>query len=137
MKSKELMNETDTISGSFTKFEDKNALKSECNVREKEEKKRGSISQGRGEETCLQIGNGGRGGYMLAEKMRELEMMDMNDMYHVLDIEKVLHNYSRLTCQIYLEIVDNFFVDIYSEFPIPKPFVTITNSSQRLSPLKF
>lgn len=136
MKSKELMNQADTTSGSFTKFEDRNALKSECKVREKEEKKRGSISQGRGGEACLQIGNGGGGGYMLAEKMRELEMMDMNDVDHVLDIEEVLHNYSRLTCPVYLDIVDNFFMDMYSEFLIPKPSVTSTNSSRRLGPLK-
>ncbi|KAI8026037.1 hypothetical protein LOK49_LG02G00967 [Camellia lanceoleosa] len=137
MKNKELMNEADTTSGSFTKFEDKNALKNECKVREKEEKKIGNISQGKGGKACSQIGNGGRGGSMLAEKMRELEMMDMNDVDHVLDMEEVLHNYSRLTCPVYLDIVDNFFVDMYSEFLIPKPSVTITNSSWRLGPLKF
>ncbi|KAL7252715.1 hypothetical protein ACSBR1_007307 [Camellia fascicularis] len=41
MKSKELMNEANTTSGSFTKFDkDRNALKSECKVREKEEEDR-------------------------------------------------------------------------------------------------
>ncbi|KAI8028614.1 hypothetical protein LOK49_LG02G01087 [Camellia lanceoleosa] len=126
IKSKELMNEADT-----------NALKNECKVREKEEKKIGNISQGRGGKTCSQIGNEGRGGSMLAEKMRELEMIDMNNLDHVLDMKEVLHNYSRLTCPVYLDIVDNFFVDMYSEFLIPKPSVTITNSSRRLDPLKF
>ncbi|CAL5331080.1 unnamed protein product [Camellia sinensis] len=111
-----------------------NALKSECKVREKEEKKIGSISQGREGEACSQIGNGGGGGYMLSENMRE---MDMNDADHVLDIEEVLHNYLCLTCLVYLDIVDNFFVDMYSEFLIPKPSITITNSSRRLDPLKF
>ncbi|GMP42251.1 hypothetical protein CsSME_00012122 [Camellia sinensis var. sinensis] len=111
-----------------------NALKRKCKVRENEEKKIGSISQGRGGEACLQIGNGGEGGYILAEKMRE---MDMNDVDHVLDIEVVLHNYLHLTCPVYLDIVDNFFVDMYSEFLIPKPSVTITNSSRKLGPLKF
>ncbi|GMP42298.1 hypothetical protein CsSME_00012090 [Camellia sinensis var. sinensis] len=111
-----------------------NALKRKCKVRENEEKKIGSISQGRGGEACLQIGNGGEGGYILAEKMRE---MDMNDVDHVLDIKEVLHNYLHLTCPVYLDIVDNFFVDMYSEFLIPKPSVTITNSSRKLGPLKF
>ncbi|GMP22298.1 hypothetical protein CsSME_00000380 [Camellia sinensis var. sinensis] len=137
IKSKELMNEVDTTNGSFTKFEDRNALKSECKVREKEEKKIGSISQGRGGEACSQTGNGGEESYMLAEKMRELEMMAMNDVDHVLDIEEVLHNYLRLMCPVYLAIVDNFFVDMYSEFLILKPSMTITNSLQRLGPLKF
>ncbi|THF98979.1 hypothetical protein TEA_022301 [Camellia sinensis var. sinensis] len=113
MKSKELMNKANTTSGSFTKFEDGNALKRECKVKENEEKKIGSIGQSRRQEACSQIGNGGGGGYMLAEKIRELEMMDMNDVDHVLDIEEVLHNYSRLTCPVYLDIVDNFFVDMY------------------------
>ncbi|KAF5949529.1 hypothetical protein HYC85_011522 [Camellia sinensis] len=63
--------------------------------------------------------------------------MDMNDVDHVLDIEEVFQTYSRLTCLVYLDIVDNFFVDMYSEFLIPKPSVTITNSSRRLGPLKF
>ncbi|GMP42777.1 hypothetical protein CsSME_00012399 [Camellia sinensis var. sinensis] len=95
------------------------------------------ISQGRRGETWSQIGNGGGGGYILAEKMRELEMMDMNDVDHVLDIEEVLHNYACLTYPVYLDIVDNFFMDMYSKFLIPNSSITITNSSRRLDPLKF
>ncbi|KAI8020062.1 hypothetical protein LOK49_LG04G02665 [Camellia lanceoleosa] len=58
-------------------------------------------------------------GYMLAQRMlmNELEMMDMNDdVDYVLDIEEVLHYYSRLTCPVYLDIVDKFFIDMSSEF---------------------
>ena len=46
---------------------------------------------------------------MVEQKLRELEMLDMNNVEYVLDIEEVLHYYSRLTCPAYLEIVDKFF----------------------------
>lgn len=54
--------------------------------------------------------------WLVAEKLRELEMLDVSNVDHNLDIEEVLHYYSRLTCPAYLEIVDNFFWQIYSEF---------------------
>ncbi|KAK6124986.1 hypothetical protein DH2020_041260 [Rehmannia glutinosa] len=57
----------------------------------------------------------------LAQKMKDLEMMDVNDMDHVLDIEEVLHYYSRLNCPAYVEIVDKFFMDMYSEYHVPQP----------------
>ncbi|XP_028774040.1 uncharacterized protein LOC114731088 [Neltuma alba] len=53
---------------------------------------------------------------MVERRLRELEMLDMGNVEYVLDIEEVLHYYSRLTCPAYLEIVDNFFMQIYSEF---------------------
>lgn len=52
---------------------------------------------------------------MVEQKLRELEMLDMSNVDHVLDIEEVLHYYSRLTCPAYLEIVDKFFMEMYSE----------------------
>ncbi|XP_027359355.1 uncharacterized protein LOC113868005 [Abrus precatorius] len=52
---------------------------------------------------------------MVEQKLRELEMLDMNNMEYVLDIEEVLHYYSQLTCPAYLEIVDKFFTEMYSE----------------------
>nr|KYP34032.1 hypothetical protein KK1_045053 [Cajanus cajan] len=52
---------------------------------------------------------------MVEQKLRELEMLDMNNVEYVLDIEEVLHYYSRLTCPAYLEIVDKFFLEMYSE----------------------
>ncbi|XP_022749817.1 uncharacterized protein LOC111299104 [Durio zibethinus] len=52
----------------------------------------------------------------VAQKLKELEMMDMSNVDHVLDIEEVLHYYSRLTCPAYLDIVDKFFMDVYTEF---------------------
>ncbi|KZV16080.1 hypothetical protein F511_25912 [Dorcoceras hygrometricum] len=44
--------------------------------------------------------------------MKELEMVDVNDEDHMLDIEEVFHYYSQLSCPVYLEIVDKFFMDI-------------------------
>lgn len=50
------------------------------------------------------------------EKLKELEKMDMMNVDHLLDIEEVLHYYSRLTSPAYLDIVDKFFMDMYAEF---------------------
>ncbi|KAL4317002.1 uncharacterized protein LOC107642126 [Arachis ipaensis] len=57
--------------------------------------------------------------FIVEEKLRELEMLDISNVEYVLDIEEVLHYYSRLTCPAYLQIVDNFFMQIYSEFFAP------------------
>ncbi|GFP99922.1 hypothetical protein PHJA_002136300 [Phtheirospermum japonicum] len=62
-----------------------------------------------------------RGADALARKMKDLEMMDANDMDHVLDVEEVLHYYSRLNCPSYVEIVDKFFTDMHSDFNVPQP----------------
>lgn len=53
---------------------------------------------------------------LIAQKLKELEKMDMSNIDHVLDIEEVLHYYSLLTCPAYVEIVDKFFTEMYSEF---------------------
>ncbi|XP_051136039.1 uncharacterized protein LOC127254802 [Andrographis paniculata] len=58
--------------------------------------------------------------HALSQKMKELEMMDVKDMDQVLDVEEVLHYYSRLTCPAYVEIVDKFFMDIYAELNVPE-----------------
>ncbi|CAJ1951785.1 unnamed protein product [Sphenostylis stenocarpa] len=52
---------------------------------------------------------------MVEQKLRELEMLDMSNVEYILDIEEVLHYYSRLTCPAYLDIVDKFFLEMYSE----------------------
>ncbi|THF98523.1 hypothetical protein TEA_001166 [Camellia sinensis var. sinensis] len=41
-------------------------------------------------------------------------MVDKSNIEHVLDIEEVLHYYSRLTCPAYVDIVDKFFMDIWT-----------------------
>lgn len=53
---------------------------------------------------------------LVEKKLKELELLDTSNVDHALDIEEVLHYYSRLTCPAYLEIVDKFFVEIFSEF---------------------
>ncbi|KAJ8562501.1 hypothetical protein K7X08_011792 [Anisodus acutangulus] len=55
--------------------------------------------------------------YLVAQKLKELKMLDKStyNEEHALDIEEVLYYYSRLTCPPYLEIVDNFFMEMYSE----------------------
>ncbi|XP_030526176.1 uncharacterized protein LOC115737906 [Rhodamnia argentea] len=80
------------------------------------------------------------GGLVLAKRMKELEMMDMSDMDHVLDIEEALHYYSRLKSPVYVEIVDKFFMDMYSDFsPTPQqhPLSTTTKSKKRLRSVRF
>lgn len=52
---------------------------------------------------------------LVAKKLKELEMVDASNIDHVLDIEEVRHYYSLLTCPVYTDIVDNFFVEIYAE----------------------
>ncbi|XP_022987886.1 uncharacterized protein LOC111485292 [Cucurbita maxima] len=53
---------------------------------------------------------------LVAKKMKELEKLDARDVDHALDIEEILHYYSRLSCPTYLQIVDKFFMDIFAEF---------------------
>lgn len=53
---------------------------------------------------------------IVEKKMKELEMLEMSNMDYILDIEEVLHYYTRLTCPSYVEIVDKFFMQMYYEF---------------------
>ncbi|KAE8652951.1 hypothetical protein Csa_017733 [Cucumis sativus] len=53
---------------------------------------------------------------LVAKNMKELEKLDARNVDHALDIEEILHYYSRLTSPTFLEIVDKFFVDIFTEF---------------------
>ncbi|PIA45586.1 hypothetical protein AQUCO_01600058v1 [Aquilegia coerulea] len=53
---------------------------------------------------------------LVMQRLKELQKMDMNDVNTVLDIDEVLHYYSRLTSPAYLQIVDRFFMQMYSEF---------------------
>jgi hypothetical protein len=68
----------------------------------------------------------------VAQKLKELEMMDVSNVEHVLDVEEVLHYYSRLTCPAYLDIVDKFFMDMYAEFIAPPANPRSVNSRPRL-----
>uniref|UniRef100_A0A803LND1 Uncharacterized protein n=2 Tax=Chenopodium quinoa TaxID=63459 RepID=A0A803LND1_CHEQI len=74
--------------------------------------------------------------YLLAQKMKELDMMDVRDVDHTLDVEEALHYYSRLTCPEYVDIVNKFFMDMYADFHLPQPSISISSSSsRRLGPL--
>lgn len=53
--------------------------------------------------------------YVVAQKLKELKMIDNSNEEHMLDVEEILHYYSRLTCPAYLDIVDKFFMEMYSE----------------------
>ena len=98
---------------------EKSTSKSTREERVKEEKK---IARGRGR--------------VLAEKIKELEMVDAYDDDHIMDIEEALHHYSLLTCPAYQDIVDNFFMDMYSEFLLPEPSASINNSMRRLHSMR-
>ncbi|KAL6972797.1 hypothetical protein U1Q18_026969 [Sarracenia purpurea var. burkii] len=109
---------------SFSAFEEQiSGLKNKYESKDEEVKKIGSSHEGKREEpSCSLVGNGiNGGGYVLAQKLKDLEIMDINDVDYVLDIEEVLHYYSRLTCPVYVDIVDKFFIDTCSEFFLPLP----------------
>ncbi|TKY60894.1 ATP-dependent RNA helicase DDX11 [Spatholobus suberectus] len=97
----------------------------ECDTRKN--KKGLTHQKGKQKDSSLNfIGTRENGNCMVEKKLRELEMLDMSDVDYVLDIEEVLHYYSRLTCPVYLEIVEKFFMEVYSEFfggPV-KPVIT-------------
>lgn len=80
--------------------------------------------------------NKNKGAHVLAQKMKELDMMDTGDLEHVLDIEEALHYYSRLKSGVYLDIVDKFFMDINSEFTVPQPSARFKHSKGKLGPIQ-
>lgn len=92
--------------------------------------------EGKREEACGHSENGGS--QSLAQKMKDLAMFEVDDVDHQLDIEEVLHYYSRLTSPAYLDIVDRFFMDMYSEFVLPQPSTpaSVNSSMRRLGPVK-
>lgn len=136
---KEQVREEDENSENLMKFEDKSLAKNKSSKNGgKEEEKKKNKKVGRSE---LRKGNGGSYGYGLAEKMKELEMMDVGDLEHVLDVEEALHYYARLKSPEYLSIVDNFFMDMYSEFSVPHHHasasrINSTTSKQRFGSLR-
>ncbi|KAL5729257.1 hypothetical protein ACHQM5_002232 [Ranunculus cassubicifolius] len=57
---------------------------------------------------------------MVLRRLKQLELMDKSNLDHALDIEEVLHYYSQLTSPAYLEIVDRFFMQMYSDIFHPQ-----------------
>ncbi|KAJ8749798.1 hypothetical protein K2173_013201 [Erythroxylum novogranatense] len=96
----------------------------------REEKKR---TKGYHESTTKGTAREGRI-WWVAQKIKELEMMDVSNVDHILDVEEVLHYYSRLTCSAYLEIVDRFLMDMYAEFSGPPAAVTPSTSNVNSRP---
>ncbi|PON88461.1 hypothetical protein TorRG33x02_158270 [Trema orientale] len=126
----QMKEEENASSVSFTKISPKSPVKTKREVGLKEKKKIGSSLLGKGKESNSKKAN--VGGHVLAQKMKELEMVDAGDMEQALDIEEALHYYSRLKSPVYLDIVDKFFLDMYSDFSLPQASAKITSSKRRL-----
>jgi hypothetical protein len=123
MGSKEPMRDEDVSDESEMKLANSPSRKNEGG---KEEKSKKISEVQKAEEKSSK--NMNESGCVLAQKMKELEIMDVTDVEHVLDVEEALHYYSRLKSPVYLDIVDKFFTNMYTEFSVPKASAS-TNSS--------
>lgn len=128
------VNEENGSSGSFMKLADEGPVKNKQEERKKEEKKMVSFRMDKNVDQCSQGMT--PEGYALAQKMKQLDMMDAGDMEHVLDVEEALHYYSRLRSPVYLDIVDKFFTDMYSELNVPQASASINTSKRRLGSIR-
>ncbi|KAH0921563.1 hypothetical protein HID58_021581 [Brassica napus] len=72
-----------------------------------------------------------RRGDMLAQKMKDLNMVDLRDVEHALDVREALRCYSNIRSPVYLDIVDNFFTDMYYEFSDPRTSSSINGSRRK------
>lgn len=122
-----------SCTGSFMNFAKQSEQKKTHEERVKD-KNKGSSQLGK--KRYLSSHNMKRGPHVLAQKMKELEMMDAGDVEQVLDIEEALHYYSRLTSPVYLDIVEKFFVDMHTEFSTPQPSFSIKQSKGRLGSIR-
>lgn len=133
-ESKKPVNEENASGGNFMKLADQGPVKNKQEERKKEEKKMGCSRMDKNVDQCSQDMN--PEGYALAQKMKQLDMMDAGDMEHVLDVEEALHYYSRLRSPVYLDIVDKFFTDMYSELNVPRASASINTSKRRLGSIR-
>ncbi|XP_059433488.1 uncharacterized protein LOC132166655 [Corylus avellana] len=109
--------EVEVYSGSFMELSPKKKKKNLVERREPEYHNHGDQRKIREDYSCSKRRTrGGKTNWLVVQKLRELEMLDMSNVDHLLDIEEVLHYYSRLTCPAYLDIVDKFFMDMCAEF---------------------
>ncbi|GJV13197.1 hypothetical protein Tco_1354738 [Tanacetum coccineum] len=64
----------------------------------------------------------------VTKKLKELESLDRDNVDHVYDIQEIVRCYSMLTCPVYREMVETFFMEMYSEvFSVRRP----DNTTQR------
>lgn len=68
----------------------------------------------------------------LEQRLKELEQMDASNVEHILDIEEVLHYYSRITCPSYIDIFNKFFMEVYAE-SLAQPSKVVSGHSRRIS----
>ncbi|OUZ99950.1 hypothetical protein BVC80_9069g66 [Macleaya cordata] len=112
--------EEEVYNGSFMKFANNQNPVTEEDI-EKQKKQRSSSHgstgryQGVNDDQTERIREQGRNN-LVKQKMKELVMMDMRNMDHVMDVEEMIYYYSHLTCPVYLDIIDKFFMELYSEF---------------------
>ncbi|CAI8600912.1 unnamed protein product [Vicia faba] len=125
--SKEPAMEDAARNGNFMNFPKRSPQKGIHDVIEKAKMNKSSSSQSQLKK---------KGAHVLAQKMKELDMMDSGDLEHVLDIEEALHYYSRLKSPVYLDIVDKFFTELNSEFIVPQPSISFKKSKERLAPIQ-
>lgn len=83
------------------------------------QKKKRIVSQTIGEETlsntCKSVVTREERRCLVARKLKELEGMELSNVENAMDIEEALHYYSHLTSPVYMEIFDQFFVNIYAD----------------------
>lgn len=72
----------------------------------------------------------------LAQKMKDLNMMDFRDVDHALDVREALCCYSSIRSPVYLDIVDDFFMDMYHEFSDPHTSSSINSLRSRAGSLR-
>ncbi|GAU43464.1 hypothetical protein TSUD_141020 [Trifolium subterraneum] len=108
--------------GNYVKLSNASPYKEKIQVKKREvyekkknNEKRLSLQRGKQKDSSLFSNDMKERRYMVEEKLKELEMLDINNVDYVMDIEEVLHYYSRLTCPAYVEIVDRFFMEMYSD----------------------
>ncbi|KAL6134448.1 hypothetical protein ACLB2K_066679 [Fragaria x ananassa] len=139
--SKETIMDEDPCTDSFIMFPKQSPKKNKQGglLRDKKPSGRSTCDLGKGkDQSSFQSMHGNRGSNVLAKRMKEFEMVDTGDVEQVLDVEEALHYYSRLKSPVYLDIVDKFFLDMYSDFSVPPaPSISINNSKQRLGSRRF
>ncbi|XP_045789156.1 uncharacterized protein LOC123884173 [Trifolium pratense] len=102
--------------GSYVKLSNASPYKEKNQVKKREVyEKRLALQRGKQKDSSLFSNDMKERRYMVEEKLKELEMLDISNVDYVMDIEEVLHYYSRLTCPTYVEIVDRFFMEMYSD----------------------